>query len=54
MIEHGQLVGRLKYERLCAVPDRLYGVDAGSSYQRQGLKLSKHFKPWSEPAGGVR
>ena len=24
--------------------DRLYGADIGSSYQRQGLKLSKHFK----------
>jgi len=33
------------YERLLARPDRLYGAGIGSSYQRQGLKLSKHFKP---------
>ena len=46
MISHGQLVGRLKYERLSSTPDLLYGAAAGSSYQKQGLKLSKHFKPW--------
>ena len=45
-IEDGQLVGRLKYEHLTDTPDRLYGADAGSSYQRQGLQLSKHFRPW--------
>ncbi|NBC32553.1 MAG: 2'-deoxycytidine 5'-triphosphate deaminase [Alphaproteobacteria bacterium] len=49
MIEDGQIVGRLFYERLTAVPDRLYGTMIGSSYQRQGLALSKHFRkglPW--------
>jgi dCTP deaminase len=44
LIEHGQIVGRLVYERLIARPDRLYGTASGSSYQRQGLALSKHFK----------
>jgi dCTP deaminase len=44
LIEHGQIVGRLVYERLIARPDKLYGRDIGSSYQRQGLALSKHFK----------
>lgn len=44
LIEHGQTVGRLMYERLTAVPDRIYGMGIGSSYQRQGLALSKHFK----------
>ena len=29
---------------LIARPDRLYGGAIGSSYQRQGLALSKHFK----------
>ncbi len=48
MIEHGQLVGRLKYERLTDVPDRLYGAATGSSYQRQELALSKHFRPWPD------
>jgi dCTP deaminase len=49
LIEHGQIVGRLVYERLIARPDRLYGGAIGSSYQRQGLALSKHFKKaaWS-------
>ncbi len=44
MIEHGQVVGRLMYERLTAKPDKLYGAKIGSSYQRQGLALSKQFK----------
>ena len=44
LIEHGQVVGRMLYEKLIARPDRLYGGAIGSSYQRQGLALSKHFK----------
>jgi len=44
LIENGQTVGRLIYERLAARPDKLYGAGIGSSYQRQGLALSKHFK----------
>lgn len=44
VLEHGQTVGRLVYERMAALPDRLYGADMGSNYQGQGLKLSKHFK----------
>jgi len=44
MIEAGQVVGRLIYERLTARPEKLYGEGIGSSYQRQGLTLSKHFK----------
>jgi dCTP deaminase len=44
LIEDGQVVGRLLYERLIARADRLYGTAIGSSYQRQGLSLSKHFK----------
>ncbi len=47
MIEDGQLVGRLVYERLTDVPDKLYGPAIGSSYQRQGLQLSKQFKPFA-------
>ena len=43
-LEHGQIVGRLVYERMAAPPDQLYGEGIGSSYQTQGLKLSKHFK----------
>lgn len=44
MIEDGQVVGRLLYERLTALPDKLYGRDIGSNYQRQGLALSRQFK----------
>jgi dCTP deaminase len=44
LIEDGQTVGRLAYERLIARPDKLYGAAIGSSYQRQGLALSKHFR----------
>jgi dCTP deaminase len=44
LIEHGQTMGRLVYEPLIARPDRLYGGGIGSSYQNQGLALSKHFK----------
>ena len=44
LIEDGQVVGRLFYERVIATPHRFYGEAIGSSYQRQGLKLSKHFR----------
>ena len=44
VIEHGQIVGRLMYERLTARPTRLYGSGVKSSYQQQGIALSKHFK----------
>lgn len=43
VLEHGQVVGRLAYERLTAIPTQLYGA-THSSYQGQGIKLSKHFK----------
>lgn len=45
LLEDGQTVARLVYEPLTEKPARLYG-EGGSHYQRQGLKLSKHFKPW--------
>jgi dCTP deaminase len=43
-IEHGQLVGRLNYMRLLARPEKIYGVQIGSSYQQQALALSKQFR----------
>ncbi|MEM8788967.1 MAG: 2'-deoxycytidine 5'-triphosphate deaminase [Pseudomonadota bacterium] len=43
-LDHGQIVGRLVYERMAERPDRLYGADLKSNYQGQGLKLSKHFR----------
>jgi len=44
ILEDGQAIGRLLYERLADVPDVLYGQALGSNYQAQGLKLSKHFR----------
>lgn len=44
VLEHGQVVGRLVYERMAEPPTQLYGADLASNYQGQGLKLSKHFK----------
>ena len=47
ILEHGQIIGRLVYERLSEPPAAVYGQGIGSSYQRQGLKLSKHFRPYA-------
>ncbi len=44
VLEHGQVVGRLVYERMAEVPQVLYGQEIKSNYQGQGLKLSKHFR----------
>jgi len=44
ILEHGQIIGRLVFERLTDPPPEGYGEGLGSSYQRQGLKLSKHFR----------
>ena len=45
VLEHGQTVGWLRYEKLAAAPDRLYGGSLGSNYQGQGLQLGRQFKP---------
>lgn len=45
IIEDGQVVGRLIYERMAQMPRSLYGAGLASNYQAQGLKLSKHFRP---------
>ncbi|WP_299844214.1 2'-deoxycytidine 5'-triphosphate deaminase [uncultured Roseovarius sp.] len=44
VLEHGQIVGRLVYEKMHQVPEQLYGAGIASNYQGQGLKLSKHFR----------
>jgi dCTP deaminase len=43
-LEHGQVIGRLVFEKLIREPETLYGGGLGSNYQSQGLRLSKHFK----------
>jgi len=45
ILEDGQPVGKLVFEALSGPCEKLYG-ESGSSYQGQGLKLSKHFAPW--------
>jgi len=45
VLEHGQVVGRLVYERMSERPETLYGMGIQSNYQGQGLKLAKQFKP---------
>jgi dCTP deaminase len=44
LLEHGQTVGWLRYERMAARPDLLYGQGIKSNYQGQSLKLAKQFK----------
>ncbi len=46
MLEHGQIVAWMRYERMAAIPDRLYGDGLKSHYQNQALQLSKHFLPF--------
>jgi len=49
MVEHGQPVCKLAFERMTAEPDVLYGVDLGSNYQGQQTMLSKHFAEQAAP-----
>jgi dCTP deaminase len=50
MVEHGQPVCKLAFERMAQEPDVLYGKDIGSNYQGQLTMLSKHF---AEQAAGI-
>jgi len=52
VLEHGQVVGRLVFERMAARPEQLYGAGIASNYQGQGLKLSKHFRAPVRDAAG--
>ncbi len=46
-LEHAQIVGWLRYSWIAGgKPDRVYGTDLGSSYQGQGIALSKPFRPF--------
>jgi dCTP deaminase len=44
MVYHGQTLFKVGFEQLTSRPERVYGVDIGSSYQRQTLTLSKQFR----------
>ena len=49
MIEHGQRVCKLTFERMLDAPETLVREGIGSNYQRQSTTLGKHFKPPEEP-----
>jgi dCTP deaminase len=55
LLEDRQLIGRLKYYKMAKEPEKIYGPSIGSSYQQQGLALSKQFKrqPGREPKSPV-
>ena len=44
LIHDGQTFFKVVYERMLSRPAQVYGAALGSSYQRQGLTLSKQFK----------
>jgi dCTP deaminase len=44
LLEHGQIVGWLRYERMADTPQTLYGQGIKSNYQGQSLKLAKQFR----------
>ena len=51
MLDDGQTVGWLQYEKMADRPDRLYGgTNIQSNYQGQGLALAKQFRAVAPPA----
>jgi dCTP deaminase len=54
LLEDDHLVGRLHYYPMASKPGRVYGASIGSSYQKQGLALSKQFKrPEAAPRNSI-
>ena len=43
ILEDGQTIARIKYEKLNKNPSVIYGSNINSNYQNQKLALSKHF-----------
>lgn len=54
LLEDDDVVGRLHYYPMAGVPDKVYGASISSSYQQQGLALSKQFKRPSYPENTPR
>jgi dCTP deaminase len=46
-LEHGQTLCKLTFEHMQEAPDKLYGADLGSRYQRQYLALGRQFRAGS-------
>ena len=44
ILEDGQTIARIKYEKLNKKTSVVYGASINSNYQNQKLALSKHFK----------
>ncbi len=44
MVVHGQTFCKLFFEKMSAMPEKVYGPKIGSSYQYQTISLSKQFK----------
>lgn len=44
MLSDGQTFCKLFFEKMCELPEKVYGPKIGSSYQFQGVTLSKQFK----------
>ena len=44
ILEDGQTIARIKYEKLNKKTSVVYGLTINSNYQNQKLALSKHFK----------
>jgi dCTP deaminase len=57
-LEHGQTLCKLTFERMQEAPDKLYGAELGSRYQRQYLALGRQFRAGSinemRGSGGAR
>lgn len=47
LLENGREIGRLIYYKMADRPAKVYGSGIGSSYQQQGLALSKQFRKTS-------
>ena len=43
VLEHGQKICRMVYEKVSEVPAKIYSQNIGSNYASQGLKLAKQF-----------
>ena len=51
LLEDGQVMGRVVFERLAGIPSKVYGPKIGSSYQEQGVSLASQFAPPGERPG---
>jgi dCTP deaminase len=53
LLEDNDIVGRLHYYPMAEIPQKVYGASIGSSYQQQGLALSKQFRREDRQRGSL-